>query len=391
MLNDFNSLRKILAILSIWVGVSIVLVLGLEINQRIIPKVYFYRLSLIRVLIGFFLTNNLLVFYLIFELSLIPIFILVLGWGYQPERIKAGVRLLFYTLTGSLPLLRSLMFLMSKSRDSTLIFQWGFLPLRNLVFFFRVRAFLIKTPIFLVHLWLPKAHVEAPIYGSILLAALLLKLGTFGVLIFIIILRTSVVGILIFRISLVSTVRVSALCIRLLDIKIIIAYSSVAHIGMVLFLLYLNFKCRIQRAILIIVAHGFTSAALFYMAHLLYLRSHTRILVLNKMLIVQIPSLSLLLFLVVAINLAAPPTVNLLAELLIVISLLAQVKILRVIVVFMVLTRSIYTIILYSSVSQPTSSLTFSKTQTLRIGEFLNTAIYLFPGWRLVFVIRIIV
>lgn len=228
-----------------------------------------------------------------FEISLIPIFILVIGWGYQPERTKASIRLLFYTLTGSLPLLGFFLYMGSKFDSNVLSSDLGNLPFNNLVSLAALRAFLIKTPMFLTHLWLPKAHVEAPVFGSMLLAALLLKLGTFGIFIYLDLLNFSISGIFVFSIAFVSTVSVRAICFRLLDIKIIVAYSSVAHMGIVLFLLYLSNTSRLQSGILIMLAHGFRSAALFFMVHVQYTRSHRRALLISKIVLANLPALTL--------------------------------------------------------------------------------------------------
>lgn len=127
-----------------------------------------------------------MVFYLFFELSLIPILLIIMGWGYQPERLQAGLYMMLYTLFGSIPLLFGLIYMYTYSGTS----RFNLMSLSGLYsgfwggFFVLVLllAFLIKTPIYYFHLWLPKAHVEAPMTGSMVLAGVLLKLGRYGLI-----------------------------------------------------------------------------------------------------------------------------------------------------------------------------------------------------------------
>lgn len=135
-----------------------------------------------------FISLSLLRFYLFFELTLIPIIIIILGRGYQPERLPATLALFFYTIFGSMPLLRTLIKFLSYRVDNLnqLSFFIHFSSYQSLILALRCSlAFLIKLPMFLAHIWLPKAHVEAPVTGSIYLAAVLLKLGGCGIIRFI--------------------------------------------------------------------------------------------------------------------------------------------------------------------------------------------------------------
>lgn len=306
---------------------------------------------LLRLLITFSSLNYLL-FYISFEMSLIPTLILILGWGYQPERIQAGVYILFYTLALSLPLLVSLLYIYTKEcrltiilRRSVLEFNW----VNSVWYFRRVTAFLVKLPIYIFHLWLPKAHVEAPVAGSIILAGVLLKLGGYGLVRVLFMFQKVSLSFswLWVRIRLVGGVVISLLCLRQVDIKSLIAYSSVVHIRIVLCGLIIFSWWGLIGAVVVIVGHGLCSSGLFCLANIVYERVGSRRLLVRKGLLNFIPRIGLWWFLFRVGNIAAPPTLNLFGEINLIISLMRW-RIFTILgLIFLSFFRAAYTLYIY--------------------------------------------
>nr|YP_009093596.1 NADH dehydrogenase subunit 4 [Tetrastes sewerzowi]AIR93802.1 NADH dehydrogenase subunit 4 [Tetrastes sewerzowi] len=276
-----------------------------------------------------FSATELMLFYISFEATLIPTLILITRWGNQPERLSAGIYLLFYTLISSLPLLIS--FLCLHSEVGTLQ-----LPILKLIHpnppaswttllssLALLMAFMVKAPLYGLHLWLPKAHVEAPIAGSMLLAALLLKLGGYGIM------RTTLLMQPMYNhlhypfltLSLWGALMTSLICLRQTDLKSLIAYSSVSHMGLVIAASMIQTQWSFSGAMILMISHGLTSSLLFCLANTNYERTHSRILILTRGLQPLLPLMSTWWLLANLTNMALPPTTNLMAELTIMIAL----------------------------------------------------------------------
>nr|YP_009562355.1 NADH dehydrogenase subunit 4 [Sitotroga cerealella]QAV57712.1 NADH dehydrogenase subunit 4 [Sitotroga cerealella] len=306
-----------LIMLSIWI--VILMIMASENLYKNNYYVMFFLINIILLLIMLFMTfsvMNLFMFYLFFESSLIPILMLIIGWGYQPERIQAGMYLLFYTLFASLPLLLGIFFIF-KETNYIMIY---FLKMCNfnsyLLYFSMIMAFLVKMPMYFVHLWLPKAHVEAPVSGSMILAGIMLKLGGYGLLRVMVLLQEINMNLnyIWIIISLVGGFFISLKCFCQVDIKSLIAYSSVAHMSIVIGgIMTLNYWGFLGSYILMI-GHGLCSSGMFCLANINYERFHSRSLYINKGLMNFMPSMSLWWFLLMSSNMAAPPSLNLMGE-----------------------------------------------------------------------------
>nr|QHE65394.1 NADH dehydrogenase subunit 4 [Paralaevicephalus gracilipenis] len=284
----------------------------------------FINLFLSVFLLFIFVSLNFLYMYIYFEFILVPLMILIMGWGYQPERLMAGLYLFFYTVMVSLPLLVLLIYIyiyMGSLFFDIIMMNSSYF----LIHFFMMLVFMVKLPMCFFHYWLPKAHVQAPVSGSMILAGLMLKIGGYGLI------RSSFIcesmylsySYVWFSVSMVGSLLISLICLIQSDMKSLIAYSSVSHMGMVIMgLMGLNLW-GLFGGFFLMLGHGFCSSGLFYLANLIYIRSGSRSFYINKGLLVYMPSVSMFFFIFCAFNMSCPPSLNFLSEVMILVSLIS--------------------------------------------------------------------
>nr|AMZ00207.1 NADH dehydrogenase subunit 4 [Potamilus alatus] len=310
----------------------------------------FVVLVLTMVLIFSFSVGSLLIFYVLFEFSLIPILLIILGWGYQPERLQAGKYMMLYTVSASLPLLVLIVLVLGEEGSVFWGLGCGEFSHGWLVSICASLAFLVKLPIYGFHLWLPKAHVEAPVAGSMILAGVLLKLGGYGLIRFFYML--SLFGSLsisvVFCLGLGGGVVASMVCFVQSDVKALVAYSSVGHMSLVLGGVYSNTDWGWLGCLIMMVAHGLCSSGMFFLASETYKGYHTRSLYLIKGGLVVVPGVALCWFLMCAINMAAPPSLNLWGELMLGISVLSYSSIFAFFTGVMTFLSGLYSWYVYS-------------------------------------------
>jgi len=260
----------------------LVVIAGWEVIEQKVAQYHAAFLILSGLMVGVFTAADGLLFYIFFEATLIPMYIIIGVWG-GPNRVYAAFKFFLFTLAGSLLMLIALIYLYYTSGGSFDLFGWHRLPIplaaQVLLFFAFFAAFSVKVPMWPVHTWLPDAHVEAPTGGSVVLAAIMLKLGAYGFVRFSLPIVPDAARELdwfIITISLVAVVYIGFVALVQTDMKKLVAYSSIAHMGFVTLGFFIFNQIGVEGALVQMISHGFISGAMFLCIGVMYDRMHSR-------------------------------------------------------------------------------------------------------------------
>nr|YP_010180285.1 NADH dehydrogenase subunit 4 [Haemadipsa crenata]QVD39088.1 NADH dehydrogenase subunit 4 [Haemadipsa crenata] len=383
-----DSISFLLILLSVWVLIVMILV-SFKIFTMNNWKTMFMTtlITMLMLVILCFTMNNLIMFYIFFEGSLVPIMFMIMKWGYQPERLQASVYLMVYTIICSLPMLVVMLIFLINNKIFTMNLWMMVYYKMDKLWLLLVMGFLVKLPTYPIHLWLPKAHVEAPISGSIILAAILLKLGGYGVFRLSFLMPSASLNFipLVFSVSLIGGLTTSLICFRQVDMKSMIAYSSISHMSLLLCSMICMSNLGLLGSMMMMIGHAFSSSAMFFLASINYDLYNSRNLILLKSSMTYFPAMNLFWFLFIMMNMAAPPFMNLLSEIFILSSLM-MMDYCSLFILFLIMFITVcYSLNLYSFINHGQNNFFFYSNLMLFQKEYLVLVLLLIPPFMMVF------
>nr|QBP33737.1 NADH dehydrogenase subunit 4 [Bombus pyrosoma] len=329
-----------------------------------------------------FISMSFLVFYFFYESSLLLIFYMIMKWGYSEDRVLAAFYLMFYTLVFSLPML----FFIFKMLEMYGSMNFYMLELINMnfdmfYFLYLLMSFLVKIPMYLFHGWLIKAHVEASFFSSMILASIMLKLGSYGMLRLILMFKVMFNNVVYYFmvVNLIGMLILSLICLFQFDMKLIIALSSVVHMGIMTMGMLSGSKLGVLGGLMMMVSHGLVSSGLFYLVNMIYSQTNSRIIFINKGMINFMPSMTMMWFMMCVYNSGAPISLNMISEIFLLISLIGWFKYLFFILMIYCLLSFIYSIYLFSFIQYGVIYNLSVNLSPMKLLNYMTLILHLLP------------